>query len=52
MIHAIRPTRDRIARPIFHFPWKIKPRKRKMRRTRPARRKLKEGKEEGDEGER
>jgi hypothetical protein len=50
IIHAIKPNRDRNARPIFHFPWKIKPRKRKMRRTRPARRKLREGEEKGDEG--
>lgn len=50
MIHAIKPNRDRNARPILHFPWKIKPRKRKMRRTRPARRKLREGEEKGDEG--
>jgi hypothetical protein len=39
--HATRPNRDKNARPMFHVPWKINPRKRKMRRTRPARRKLK-----------
>ena len=52
MIHAIRPNKERNARPILHFPWTIKPRKRKMRRTRPARRKLMKGEEKGDEEER
>ena len=42
MMHAIKPTRERKARAMLHVPWRIKPRKRKMRRTRPASRKLKE----------
>lgn len=41
IMHAMKPNKDRNARPMLHLPWKIKPRKRKMRRTRPARRKLK-----------
>ena len=42
MMHAIKPTRESKARPMFHVPWKIKPRKRNIRRTRPASRKLRE----------
>ena len=41
IMHAMKPNIDRNARPMLHLPWKMKPRKRKMRRTRPARRKLK-----------
>lgn len=41
IMHAMKPNNDRNARPMLHSPWRIKPRKRNMRRTRPARRKLK-----------
>jgi hypothetical protein len=41
IMQAMKPNNDKNARPMLHSPWKIKPRKRKMRRTRPARRKLK-----------
>lgn len=41
IMHAMKPNNDMNARPILHSPWRIKPRKRNIRRTRPARRKLK-----------
>ena len=41
IMHAMKPNNDKNARPILHSPWRIKPRKRNIRRTRPARRKLK-----------
>jgi hypothetical protein len=41
IMHAMKPNSDRNARPMLHSPWRIKPRNRNMRRTRPARRKLK-----------
>ncbi len=44
IMHAMKPNNDRNARPMLHSPWRIKPRKRNMRRTRPARRKLRTGK--------
>jgi hypothetical protein len=41
IMHAMKPNNDKIARPMLHSPWRINPRNRNMRRTRPARRKLK-----------
>ena len=40
IMHAARPTIDTNTRTILHSPWRIKPRKRKIKSTRPARRKL------------
>jgi hypothetical protein len=41
IVHAASPKRDMKTRPMLHSPCMMKPKKRKMRRTRPARRKLK-----------
>lgn len=38
--HAPRPMIDTKTRAMVHVPWIMKPRKRKMRRTRPASKKL------------
>ena len=40
IVHAARPNIETKKRPILHFPWIMKPRKRNMSNTRPARRKL------------
>ena len=42
MTQAARPTIETNTRMKFHSPWRMKPRKRKIRRTRPVRRKLKQ----------
>jgi hypothetical protein len=46
MTHAARPMMETRTRVMLHVPWKMTPRNKNMRRTRPARRKLEEKRNE------